>query len=91
MISIKTKSEIDLMRTAGEIVALVLKKIEENISPGVTTIELDRIAEESIRSKGAIPSFKGYKAAYANIDDFPGSICASINDEVVHGIPGLEN
>ena len=89
MISIKTKSEIDLMRTAGEIVALVLKKIEENISPGVTTIELDRIAEESIRSKGAIPSFKGYKAAYANIDDFPGSICASINDEVVHGIPGL--
>jgi methionyl aminopeptidase len=89
MIIKKTKNEIDLMRVAGEIVALVLKKIEENISPGITTIELDRIAEEAIRSKGAIPSFKGYKAAYFDIDDFPGSICASINNEVVHGIPGL--
>lgn len=89
MIIKKTKNEIDLMRVAGEIVALVLNKIEENISPGITTLELDKIAEETIRSKGAIPSFKGYKAAYFDIDDFPGSICASVNDEVVHGIPGL--
>ena len=89
MIIKKTKNEIDLMRAAGEIVALVLKEIEENISPGITTIELDRIAEEYIRNKGAIPSFKGYQAAYFDIDDFPGSICASINNEVVHGIPGL--
>lgn len=89
MIIKKTKNEIDLMRIAGEIVALVLVKLEENISPGVTTIELDRIAEEFIRSKGATPSFKGYKAAYFDIIDFPGSICASINNEVVHGIPGL--
>ena len=70
MIIKKTKNEIDLMRVAGEIVALVLKKIEENISPGITTIELDRIAEEAIRSKGAIPSFKGYKAAYFDIDAY---------------------
>ncbi|MDQ2087603.1 type I methionyl aminopeptidase [Herbivorax sp. ANBcel31] len=89
MITKKTKNEIDRMRVAGEIVALSLKKVEENISPGVTTIELDRIVEEFIRSKGAVPSFKGYKAAYFDIDDFPGSICSSINNEVVHGIPCL--
>jgi len=89
MISIKTKKEIELMKKAGEIVALALKKVEEAIKPGVSTMELDRIAEETIRKCGAIPSFKGYKAAFKNVPDFPGSICASVNDEVVHGIPGL--
>ncbi|NLP14986.1 MAG: type I methionyl aminopeptidase [Clostridium sp.] len=86
---IKSKKEIESMKKAGEVVALTLKKIEETIKPGVTTLELDRIAEEFIRKCGAIPSFKGYNAAFNNVPDFPGSICASINDEVVHGIPGL--
>lgn len=89
MKSIKTNKEIELMKKAGEIVALALNKIEEAVKPGVTTIELDRIAEEFIRKSGAIPSFKGYKAAFQSVADFPGSICASVNNEVVHGIPGL--
>ncbi|NLD48998.1 MAG: type I methionyl aminopeptidase [Clostridiaceae bacterium] len=89
MISIKTSNEINLMRKAGEIVALAHKKVEEAIEPGITTIELDRIVEEFIRSNGAVPSFKGYRAPYPGIADYPASICASVNAEVVHGIPGL--
>ncbi|AEV70321.1 type I methionyl aminopeptidase [Acetivibrio clariflavus] len=89
MISVKSKSELDLMRRAGEVVALAHKKVEEAIMPGVTTAELDRIAEEVIRKHGAIPSFKGYKCPYPDGIDYPSSICASINNEVVHGIPGL--
>lgn len=88
MITIKSKNEIDLMKEAGKIVAIALEKIEEAIKPGVTTFELDRVAEEVIRKFGAIPSFKGYKG-FPGAIDFPASICASINDEVVHGIPGL--
>ncbi|OPZ93349.1 MAG: Methionine aminopeptidase 1 [Firmicutes bacterium ADurb.Bin419] len=89
MISIKSKNEIDLMRKAGEVVALAHKKIEESIKPGVTTAELDRLVEEVIRKNGAIPSFKGYKCPYPGGIDYPSSICASVNNEVVHGIPGL--
>ena len=89
MITIKTSNEIDMMRKAGEIVALAHKKVEEAVKPGVTTFDLDRIVEEFIRCSGAIPSFKGYRAPYPGVEDYPASICASINDEVVHGIPGL--
>lgn len=89
MISIKSKNEIDLMRKAGEVVALAHKKVEEAIKPGITTAEIDRIVEEVIRKNGAIPSFKGYKCPYPDGIDFPSSICASVNNEVVHGIPGL--
>lgn len=88
MISIKSKSEIDIMRRAGEIVAAAHDKLREAIKPGVTTLELDRIAEEFIRKNNAIPSFKGYKGL-PGAADYPASICASVNDEVVHGIPGL--
>lgn len=89
MISIKSQSEIDLMKKAGHIVALVLEKVEENVQPGITTAELDRIAEEVIRKHGAVPSFKGYSSGMRGVPDFPASICASFNEEVVHGIPGL--
>jgi len=89
MISIKSKSEIDLMKKAGEIVAGAHEKIREAVKPGVTTLELDRIAEEYIRKCGAVPSFKGYKGLPGAID-YPASICASVNNEVVHGIPGLK-
>lgn len=89
MISIKSKSEIELMRKAGEIVALAHEKLEEIVKPGVTTLDLDRIIEEFILKKGAIPSFKGYKSGFPGALDYPASICASVNDEVVHGIPGL--
>lgn len=80
MIYIKSDSEIENMRKSGRIVAETLAKIEEVIKPGITTKELDRIAEDYILSCGARPSFKGYCG-------FPATICTSINEEVVHGIP----
>ncbi|QGP91817.1 Methionine aminopeptidase 1 [Neomoorella glycerini] len=83
MIILKSRREIALMREAGRIVARTLAKLKEHIIPGVTTAELDRIAEDYIRDNGAVPAFKGYQG-------FPASICASVNEEVVHGIPGLK-
>ena len=80
MIQIKTPDEIALMREAGLVTQRALARMQAAVAPGISTGELDRIAEESIRSEGAIPSFKGYRG-------FTGTICASINDEVVHGIP----
>ena len=80
MIVIKSNREIELMREAGRIVALAHKKVQEAIAPGVSTLELDKIAEKTIRDNGATPSFKGYGG-------FPGTICASINNVVIHGIP----
>lgn len=90
MKSIKSKTEIDLMRKSGEILALTLEKIKEAVKPGITTGEIDRIAEEFIRQNGAIPSFKGYQSPIRGAIDYPGSVCASVNEEVVHGIPGLK-
>jgi len=81
MIICKSESELSLMREAGRIVAETHKILAGAIRPGVTTKQLDQIAEDYIRSQGAIPSFKGYNG-------FPGSICASVNEELVHGIPG---
>ncbi|MEG2538084.1 MAG: type I methionyl aminopeptidase [Clostridium sp.] len=80
MIYLKSSNEIDIMRKAGTIVAETLLKLEEAVKPGITTLELDKIAEEYIVRSGARPSFKGYGG-------FPGSICASVNEEIVHGIP----
>ena len=88
MITIKSKNEIDIMRKAGEITAIALEKLKEAVAPGVTTLDLNRITEELIGKYGAKPSFKGYKSVLG-AEDYPASICASINDEVVHGIPGL--
>ncbi|WP_088892310.1 type I methionyl aminopeptidase [Leptolyngbya ohadii] len=79
-VEIKTPQEIEIMRQAGAIVATVLKEISQMVEPGMTTADLDAHAEKRIREMGATPSFKGYYG-------FPASICASINDEVVHGIP----
>jgi methionyl aminopeptidase len=79
-IEIKTDAEINIMRTSGKIVATVLKEISEIVQPGMSTADLDAIAEKKIKEMGATPSFKGYHG-------FPASICACINDEVVHGIP----
>jgi methionyl aminopeptidase len=81
MVIRKSRAEIEKMRAAGRIVARVLKRLSEMVEPGITTLDLDREAERLIRQAGAYPTFKGYHG-------FKGSICASINDEVVHGIPG---
>jgi methionyl aminopeptidase len=80
MIICKTPRELDIMREAGRIVALTHQELRKFITPGITTKELDIIAEEFIRKNDAIPSFKGYNG-------FRGSICASVNNELVHGIP----
>lgn len=90
LFTIKSQAEIDKMKKAGEILYETLLLLKKNAVPGVTTQELDRIAEEYITKKNAIPSFKGYNPGVPGMPPFPGSICASINDEVVHGIPGLK-
>ncbi|WP_195695609.1 type I methionyl aminopeptidase [Priestia megaterium] len=81
MIICKTPEEIEVMREAGRIVSLTHQELKKHIAPGITTIELDAIAENFIRQHDAIPSFKGYNG-------FRGSVCASVNEELVHGIPG---
>lgn len=83
MIGIKNDIEIEYMRQAGKVVGETLAKLEEAVKPGITTAELDKIAEEFIIKRGAKPSFKGYYG-------FPASICASRNNEVVHGIPSKD-
>lgn len=80
MVTIKSAREIELLRKAGEIVGLTHHYLEPYIKPGITTKELDALAEQFIRSQDATPSFKNY-------DGFPSTLCTSINDEVVHGIP----
>jgi methionyl aminopeptidase len=79
-IQIKSRDELAVMREAGLVVGRTLQRLTEAVRPGITTADLDAIAEESIRSSGATPSFKGYQG-------FPASICTSINEEIVHGIP----
>lgn len=80
MVILKTPLEIDAMKEAGCLSAKALRIVGEAVKPGVSTLELDELAEEVIRQEGGIPAFKGYGG-------FPATICASVNDEVVHGIP----
>ena len=87
MVTIKSKQEIEKMREACKIAYLAQKAVEEAIKPGISTWELDKIAEDTIRKHGAIPAEKGYPSGVKGVPNFPGSICASINDEVIHGIP----
>ena len=80
-ITIKSPTELDAMRRAGAIVGATLTLLKRSVEPGITTRELDSIAYQEITRHGAVPTFKGYQG-------FPGSICASVNEEIVHGIPG---
>lgn len=84
-IYLKTADEIELMRKAGRLVGATLGELSKHIRPGVTTLQLDKIAEEFIRDNGAVPTFKNYPNPYGA--SFPASICTSVNDVVVHGIP----
>ncbi len=81
MIVLKSPAELAVMRRACQVAALALQNVAQSVRPGITTRELDRIAEERIRDQGGVPSFLGYRG-------FPASLCVSVNDEVVHGIPG---
>ncbi|HAR99951.1 MAG: Methionine aminopeptidase [Candidatus Moranbacteria bacterium GW2011_GWC2_37_73] len=83
-ISIKTESEIAIMRRAGKMLAEIMREIGEQVRPGVSTIEIDKLAEELVLNAGGTPAFKGYGGGS---NPFPATICASINDEIVHGIP----
>src|SRR6266487_3356069 len=80
MIEIKTRTELEAMRAAGLVVARALELMTAEVKPGISTAELDELAEQTIRDAGAVPSFKGYHG-------FPASICASVNQQVAHGIP----
>lgn len=82
MIILKSEREINYLRDAGRIVAETHEEVKKAVKPGVTTLDLDQIAEKYIKGRGAIPAFKGYHG-------FTGNICSSVNEEVVHGIPGL--
>lgn len=84
-IVLKKAREIELMRRASRIVALVWEAMADMVAPGVTTAQLDEVAEQIIRGHSAVPSFKGYP--HRGVNDFPASICASVNQEIVHGIP----
>ncbi len=91
MVTRKSRAEIEKMRRAGRVVAEVLALLEEALRPGITTAQLDALAERHIRAAGAVPSFKGYLGGGrygTGPGAFPASICVSIDDEVVHGIPG---
>lgn len=80
MVTIKSKTEIEYMKAAGRVTYETLKLLEESVKPGISTYELDKIAERYIRSQGCTPSFKNYGG-------FPASVCASVNSEIIHGIP----
>ncbi len=87
MVTIKSKKEIELMKEACKVVAIVYQEIEKHIKQGISTWELDQIAERTMRNLGAIPAEKGYNPGIKGVPQFPSSICVSINDEVIHGIP----
>ena len=87
-IFLKTEDEIELMREANLLVGKTLALLAKNIKPGVTTLQLDKLAEEFIRDNGAIPTFKGFPNPYGG--PFPASICTSVNEIVVHGVPNAK-
>ncbi len=87
MVTIKSKKEIELMREACKVTSLVYKEIEKVIKPGISTMELDKFAEKIIIENGGIPAQKGYPSGMRGVPDFPSTLCISINDEVIHGIP----
>ena len=90
MVTIKSKKEIELMREACKITSLVYKEIEKVIKPGMSTLELDKFAEKIIKENGGIPAQKGYPSGVRGVPNFPATLCISINDEVIHGIPSAK-
>lgn len=87
MVTIKSKKEVEQMREACRITALVYEVLEKEIHAGMTTLELDKIAEQIIREHGAVPAQKGYPSGIKGVPPFPATLCVSVNDEVIHGIP----
>ncbi|MDO5074903.1 MAG: type I methionyl aminopeptidase [Bacteroidales bacterium] len=90
MIYLKTEEEIELLRKANLLVSATLAEIAKHVKPGVSTLELDTLAEQFIRDHGAIPTFKGFPASFPGTPPFPASLCTSVNECVVHGVPTSE-
>ena len=87
MVTIKSKKEIELMREACRVTALTHKAIEKAIKPGMTTLDIDRIAEQTMKKYGAKSAEKGYNPGIKGVPPYPASTCISVNDEVIHGVP----
>lgn len=87
MISIKSKKEIELMKKSCKIVAHMYEEIGKNIKPGMTTYEVDKLAEQVMKSHGGIPAQKGYNPGIKGLKPYPCATCVSVNDEIIHGIP----
>ena len=87
MITIKSNREIELIKEASKITAETYEMLEKHIKPGISTAELDKLAENFIKSKGARPAQKGYPSGVRGVPDFPATLCISVNDTVIHGIP----
>lgn len=87
MVTIKSKREIELMKQVCKVVALTYEELEKNIKPGMTTYELDKIAEKTMKNLGAKPAQIGYDPGIRGIPKFPAATCISVNDEIIHGIP----
>ena len=85
MVTIKSKKEIEYMREAGRVVAVVYDELAKLIKPGMSTWEVDQLAEKIMRREGATPAEKGYPSGMRGVPPYPASICISINDEVIHG------
>ena len=81
MIPLKSEKDLEMLRKSGKILAKVLKKLQESVKPGITTKEINLLAEELVAKENALPAFKGYRG-------FPATICTSINEEIIHGVPG---
>ena len=90
MITIKSKREIELMQEACKLTAMTYEYIEKIIRPGMSTLELDNLADKFIREHGGIPAQKGYPSGVRGVPNFPGTLCVSINDVVIHGIPSKD-
>ena len=91
MVTIKSKREIELMKESCKLVALTYDMLEKNIKPGMSTYDLDQMADKFIREHGGIPAQKGYPSGVRGVPAFPGTLCTSINDTVIHGIPSRKD
>ena len=90
MVTIKSEKEIKLMKEACRVTGLVYKELEKYIKPGLSTMDLDKFAEKVIRDNGGIPAQKGYPSGIKDVPPFPATLCVSVNDEVIHGIPSTK-
>ena len=91
MVTIKSKREIELMEESCKLVALTYDILEKNIKPGMSTYDLDQMAYKFIKEHGGIPAQKGYPSGIKGVPAFPGTLCTSINDTVIHGIPSKKD